>query len=275
MSIRLCIGDYAKNGYEPEHMGIKLYSLEELCFFIKENAYLIDENFVREDLGEWLEKECALSELGEELKRGSRKQIPVKTFVGLVLDYVGFFEKEETEQIKRIISANSSRSIFEKKKARADALVQKSCYSAGLKEYYELLNILPKEAVHLKGEIFHGCGVCFAKMFYFTKAGEYFLKSYQITGRISSYQQYLWTYRLSVGQEEYMNFLKEHSEAYEDSLEMEETLEELNYRFQQSEKGLLMREIRKKKEEFKVAKYQDLLKERVELLKSKTRRNIR
>ena len=34
MRIRLCIGEYAKNGYEPERMGIKVYSIEELCYFI-------------------------------------------------------------------------------------------------------------------------------------------------------------------------------------------------------------------------------------------------
>ena len=49
MSIRLCIGDYAKKGYEPANMGCRIYCLEELCFFIRENAGLLDENFVSEE----------------------------------------------------------------------------------------------------------------------------------------------------------------------------------------------------------------------------------
>ena len=87
MSIRLCIGDYAKNGYEPEHMGMKVYSLEELCFFIKENAYLLDDSFVEDGLGSWLAKECGLQELGEELQKAARKKVSIKSFVGIILEY--------------------------------------------------------------------------------------------------------------------------------------------------------------------------------------------
>lgn len=268
MGIKICLGEYASKGYSPDYMGSQVYSVEELCFFIKENSYLIDDNFVREDLGEWLEKECLLTELGEELRRGARKQIPVKSFVSMILDYTCFFEEEEMQQIKSIVAANSSRSIFEKKKSRADSLVQKEYYSAALKEYYELLKILPKDSVEMKGDVFHGCGVCFAKMFYFTKAGEYFLKAYELTGKVSSYQQFLWAHRFAVGQEEYMNFLREHQEAYEDSLEMEEILEKLNYCFEKSEKGIQMEEIREKKEEFKLTGYQELLEESVASLKA-------
>ena len=53
MSIRLCIGECAKNGYEPLHMGTVIYSVEELCFFIRENACLLDENFLNEELIYW------------------------------------------------------------------------------------------------------------------------------------------------------------------------------------------------------------------------------
>ena len=38
MALRICLGKYAKKGYEPEHMGNKVYSIEELCFFIKEKC---------------------------------------------------------------------------------------------------------------------------------------------------------------------------------------------------------------------------------------------
>lgn len=118
MSVRLCIGEYARVGYEPERMGIKVYSLEELVFFIKENAFLLDDGFMEEALGDWLISECKLQELGEELKKSSRRRISLKSYISIILEYTGFYNKETIEKIENIVAENSSRSIYEKKKAR-------------------------------------------------------------------------------------------------------------------------------------------------------------
>ena len=128
MSIRLCIGEYARTGYDPERMGIKVYSLEELCFFIKENAFLLDDGFVDDALGAWLSEECKLRDLGDELRKASRKRMSLKNYVAMILEYACFFTKEKNQEILDIIVENSSLSIYEKKKARADALVKKGHY---------------------------------------------------------------------------------------------------------------------------------------------------
>lgn len=267
MSIKLCIGEYAKNGYEPERMGIKVYSLEELCFFIRENAYLLDDGFIEDELGTWLSQECKLEELGEELKKSAYRKISLKAFVGIILEYACFFSREINAEIVSVIEKNSSLSIYEKRKAKADALVKRGYYGLAGREYGRLLQILPDEQTILKCEIYRGCGVCLAKMFYFSKAGEYFLKAHRLTGKISCYQQYLWTKRLSMTESEYMEFLKAHEEAYEDSLEMEELLEELNEQWKHSRTGEILQGIRMEKEQRNIAKYQTKLEQRVEYLK--------
>jgi len=267
MSIRLCVGEYAKNGYEPEHMGMKVYSLEELCFFMKENAYLLDEGLMEEELGRWLSQECKLEELGEELKKAIYRKISLKAFVGIILEYAGFFSKEVNTEIESIIEKNSTLSIYEKKKAKADALVKKGYYGMAGREYGRLLQILPSDQTILRGEIYRGCGVCLANMFYFAKAGEYFLKAHTLTGKIACYRQYLWTKRLSMTEKEYFEFLRQHDEAYEDSLEMEETLERLQEQWQLSNSASILRSIQREKERRNVAEYQKKVEQRVEYLK--------
>lgn len=267
MSIRLCIGEYASVGYEPEDMGIKVYSLEELVYFVRENAVLLDNGFMDEALGQWLTEECKLQELGEELRKASRKRVSLKSYVGILLEYAGFYSKEINDQIENIIVENSSLSIYEKKKARGDALVQKGHYGKAGREYAKLLQMLPEDMTNLRGEIYHGCGVCLAKMFYFKLAGEYFLKAHTLTGKIASYHQYLWTKRLAMSEEEYVEFLREHEEAYEDSVEMEEYLEQLGAQWEHSHSGMLLQGIQKEKEFRRIAEYQNKLKERVDYLK--------
>lgn len=275
MSIRLCIGEYAKNGYEPEQMGIRVYSLEELCYFIKENAYLLDDGFMEDSLGKWLTEECQLQELGEELRKSSRRKISLKAYVGIILDYASFFSSAVKEEIETIIAENSSLSLYEKKKAKADAFLLKECYGLAGKEYSRLLEMLPEEMTVLKGEIYHGCGVCLARMFYFSLAGEYFLKAYALTGQVKSYRQYLWTKRLTMSEEEYVEFLKENPEAYADSVEIEEELEEWQPMWKESHTGKLFAEIQKEKEAHQMAEYQKKLAERVGYLKDAYREMIR
>mgnify|MGYP003304063151 CR=1 FL=1 len=267
MSIRLCIGEYAKTGYEPERMGIKVYCLEELVFFIKENAFLLDDGFMDDALSVWLAEECKLQELGDELRKASRRRISLKSYISIILEYTGFYSKEVNEEIEKIIVENSSLSIYEKKKARADALVQKGYYGKAGREYAKLLQMLPDNMTIFRGEIYHGCGVCLAKMFYFTLAGEYFLKAHTLTGKIACYRQYLWTKRLSMTEKEYFEFLRQHDEAYEDSLEMEETLERLQEQWQLSNSASILRSIQREKERRNVAEYQKKVEQRVEYLK--------
>lgn len=274
MSIRLCIGEYASVGYEPEDMGIKVYSLEELVYFVRENAVLLDSGFMDESLGEWLAVECKLQELGDELRKASRKRVSLKSYVGILLEYAGFYSKEINEQIETIIVENSNLSIYEKKKARGDALVQKGHYGKAGREYAKLLQILPEDMTVLRGEIYHGCGVCLAKMFYFKLAGEYFLKAHTLTGKIASYHQYLWTKRLAMSEGEYVEFLREHEEAYEDSVEMEEYLEQLGVQWEHSHSGMLLQGIQKEKEYRRIAEYQNKLKERVGYLRDAYREMV-
>jgi len=263
MSIRLCIGEYAKNGYEPIHMGTTIFSVEELCFFIRENACLLDESFMEEELMVWLEKECGLPGLAQELRGVSRKKSSLKGFVDVILEYTGFFSPEENRQIIQIITENSSLSVYEKRKARADAFLAKENFALAGREYWGLLKQLGPEEKQLKGQVYHGCGVCLARLFYFTLAGEYFQRAYELTGRRESFKQYLWTKRLAATEGEYLNFLKNHEEAYEDSLEMEEELEKLREGWQDSPRAELLASVRREEG----LAYEQKLKERVEYLK--------
>ena len=267
MSVRLCMGEYAKEGYEPEGLGVRIYSLEELCFFIRENAYLLNDGFMDHSLGDWLIQQCRLEELGEEIKKAVYRKIPLKSFISMILEYACFFSREINREIEDIIENNSTSSVYEKRKAKADALLKRGCYAMAGKEYGMLLQILPDQQTILKGEIYRGCGVCLAKMFYFSKAGEYFLKAHRLTGKISCYHQYLWTKRLSLGEEEYLEFLKQHPEAYEDSLEIERLLDGLWIQWQHSGPVERLKNIRKEKEKRNIAKYQQDVEQYVEEMK--------
>ena len=271
MSIKLCIGNYAQKGYEPEKMGIYVYSLEELCFFIKENACILDESLIDEAMGEWLEQECGLPVLGEEVKKAVIEKTSLKTFVEMLLIFSGFFTSEMNQEIIDTIVKNSSLSMYEKRKAKADMLVRKKHYGLAGREYTQLLEIIPSDMNQLKGEIYQSCGVCIAKMYYYSLAGDYFLKAFELTGKLACYKQYLWTKKLSMSKTEYVNFLQQQEDAYEIAKEIDKKMEQIQEQWQYSHYAEVLQKLRSEKEKGNHSLFQEKLTERVNKLKDNYR----
>ncbi len=55
----LCLGQYAKIPYTFEKTKTRVFCLEELCFFLKENAGLVDSSCFTRELADWIGEQCA------------------------------------------------------------------------------------------------------------------------------------------------------------------------------------------------------------------------
>ena len=42
MRVSVCVGEYAKTPYCVPELGINVFSMEELCYCMKENVFLLD-----------------------------------------------------------------------------------------------------------------------------------------------------------------------------------------------------------------------------------------
>ena len=60
---RLCQVRLAKNPYYIESISTNIYSIEELCFYLQNNIYLIDQTIVNEKLCKWVRDELGLERL--------------------------------------------------------------------------------------------------------------------------------------------------------------------------------------------------------------------
>ena len=55
--VLLSTGAYAKTPYYLEGLGIRVYSAEELCYVLKEDAFFLDRSIVDRKLIRWIEEE--------------------------------------------------------------------------------------------------------------------------------------------------------------------------------------------------------------------------
>jgi len=236
--VLLCSGKYAKNPYYGNVEGIMLYSVEELCYYIYHNAYLLDDSFFEEALFSFIEQELDLKELADVLRQVSEKENAFTECIEVLFRNVGYYEEKELEELKQSLGENANMSVLEKRKIRADLYLQKKKYGMAADEYEILLKEAEPADKRMRAKLYHNLGVCAAGKFLFAKAADYFKSAYDTYANTESYVQYLTALKLGNTNADYLNFLSKHPESYEDSLEVENRIKHANRSWQGDEEHL-------------------------------------
>lgn len=151
--VLLCLGEYAGKPYFVERAYADVYSVEELCYCLIKNAYLVDEEIMDEGLLDWLERECGLKSLAEKLRKVKEAGGTPGEYAGMILDYVGYGGREEMEKAKEEMNKGTGLNLYEKRKARADHLAENRKLASALRIYEGLIEELPEEEKELRARV--------------------------------------------------------------------------------------------------------------------------
>lgn len=248
MRINVCVGNYAKTPYCIPGPEINVYSMEELCFCIRENAYLIDLAIMDDRLLDWIDSECGLRSLSRELHPLIHKKGSLSSFVVTIFEYVGLYDENIIKGLENVLKDGAGMNSFEKKKTQIDFLSVRKKYHAALTEY-DLLIRKWKETesigeylppIDCLASIYHNRGVVLAKMMLFAKAAESFYNAYEISGDRGSFKAYLGAKRLELSEEEYISFVAEQEGAFEISLELEKHMDAIKQEWEESPDFLML-----------------------------------
>ncbi len=251
----LCIGSYAQTPYTIEKIGRRVYCIEELCYCIVQNAFLLDEESFGSDLFDWIERECSLVKLSDELRSMAKKRCSMAAIAGTILDYVGYNTRKEVDRTEEILRENAGMDMYQKKLQRADYLFENGRFSMAFAEYEFLLHNTPGIDHKLRAHIEHNEAVMYARLFLFEKAADMFLKAYEDGGNRESYLQYLSAVRMNLSDKEYVSFIADSDEAYEASMEIEKRMREANELYSSSDNNLMLRTLSVYKAEGKMHEY--------------------
>lgn len=241
----LCIGKRAGIPYCVPVTGMNIYSVEELCYFFSENAFLLDDSIVNKQLVEWLKDQCELEELADLLAPLCKKEGNVEAFVRTIVEYTGYFIDGEDEKVVNAVRDCSGRSVGERKKTRADYYLENGKYELAIKEYELLLKEREEcSKTQFDGSIFYGMGVAYAKMFLFEQADYYFEKAYEIITEDYVSFQMLAAKRLYLPDQSYICYVADHPELFTISQQLEERLNESEKMWQVSEKKKQLDELK-------------------------------
>ncbi|MCH5253294.1 MAG: hypothetical protein J1F41_00095 [Lachnospiraceae bacterium] len=245
----MAAGSYAKTPYFFEKTYVNLYSLEELCYCLVENAELLDQEIVSEKLARWLDEQCMLPQLAHALFALVNQKGSPSAYVGTILEYAGLYSTETVNRIETLIKNNAGLNPYEKQKAKADYMLQNKRYMIALERYDELLSQLPEGEKELRGRVLHNMGVVNAKLFLFGHAQENFMEAYQTNGSKESLKQFLAARRLQDSDRDYVNYIAENPDLHELSMQVERMMEQAAEQFDATQEYRMLFTLRVCKEE--------------------------
>lgn len=282
MRISLCVGNYAKIPYCVPGPELSVYCIEELCFCMKENAFLLDTSLMSDALIDWIDGECGLNMLAVELHKLLHKMGSFSAFVTMILEYTGLYDEEIIRATTQVLKQSAGLSGIEKRKSQIDYMVKKKRYSAAIHGYDELLkrwDVSLQEgkevpAARVRGEILHNKGVAFTGLMLYKQAAECFAQSYEITRSKVEQTAWLAAKRMELTQEEYIAFAAEKPEFYEVTLQLEKTMEALEEEFKEQPEYLRMLEHEDRRTGREAQKYYEENEHITHVLKGSYRRSV-
>ena len=210
-----CIGKYANNPYYCSQADLYIWSVEELCYYLKDNLFILDKSIFDSGIIEWLSEECNLAILARELKKLPSWKTSMSTYVRVIFDYTHYLSKPEIKECVDIIDAQKTANVIEKAKLKADYFLGQGKYRKAI----ELYEVQLKEDVKCSKEeaaaILHNVGVAYARLFEFENASDFFMKAFELTNQRIHFYEYLSAKRIQMKEREYISFISTLSETME------------------------------------------------------------
>ena len=200
----LCLGALSTTPYFLSGLGVNIYSMDELCYYLCVNAYILDNDLIDVRLCDYMRDNLEMPELSNKLRKMIKEGRTLGEMVTTILVDTNYCTEEEITKIKQILVDNASLSFAAKRKVRGDNLLCANKYPRAIEEYQYVLSVLNKEEEpELYSSILHNVGCAYSMMFLLDKAAEYFKMAYETDTSRESLVMYLVCLRLTAKKEEY------------------------------------------------------------------------
>jgi len=207
MSIRLCVGNYALQPYYLEGLNQKVWCMEELCYILKENAFLLDTEIMCDRLVDWISQECGLEELASGLHDMVHKKGSLSAFVCGIQEYVGLYDTAAIAKMEATLKKGAGLQMIEKRKLRIDSLVGQKKYQSAVSEYDALLGGWNDEmGMELKSAIYHNRGTALAGLMRYKEAADSYRLAYEADLSPESLQCFMAAQKMELTSEEYAGY---------------------------------------------------------------------
>ena len=178
----LCQTKRAKLPYFIENISTNVYSIEELCYYLYHNLYLIDQTIMNEGLCSWIQEELELPALAAKLRSKISKFASAEDIVYPVFKEINYLTYEELKEM----------------------------YVHAIQVYQNLLEREDLEEIRegMTEKVYHNLGCAYSYLFQMEKATEYFRKAYEGSRSREALEAYLIAFGMTRTSSEYEKMAK-------------------------------------------------------------------
>lgn len=208
-SLILCHNKRAVQPYEITRLHIRVYTIEELCYYICNNLYLIDQTIMNRQLCEWLRTELEMPLLAEKLQDELAKDCSEEEFILTILQESVIYAASEINKVQGILERLHSQKDVEKLKYKADSLLERGEYSAAVLIYQSIVGEKRDESVDklFYGRVYASMGTAYGRLFLYEEAASAYREACSLCEDRDMIKAYLYSYSKAYPQEEYMKLL--------------------------------------------------------------------
>lgn len=254
-----CSSPLALTPYHFRLTDTNVYSMEEVCYYIWHNIYMIQEEVFDREFVMWIEKELHMEETSHKLACLIQDHKNLKDIVVTICCSCDYYDEEEINALIRLMDEIEQMPAYARKKHKGDTYLACYSYEKALEEYEKVFE--SDEVLHAEkeayGSIFHNMGVAYSNLAEFRKAAEYFLKAYEQNKKDASLSQGLFALRLSKDVEGYKKALVDFDVSPEKQLQWEKEYTQVISQSSQCREALKIEKLRNVMKSGNVAEYYD------------------
>lgn len=208
-SLILCHKKRAKQPYEITRVHIRIHTIEELCYYICNNLYLIDYTIMNRQLCNWLETELELAELANQLREELSANCTTEQFVLTILRGSYIYGVSEINKIQILLEKLKNQREVERIKFKADSLLKSGEYEDAILVYQSIVNAPWDDSVSKRfyGHVYACLGTAYGKMFLYKEAASVYKEAYRLSEETEILKAYLYCCMRAYPQTEYVKML--------------------------------------------------------------------
>ena len=228
-SIILCHKKKAKQPYEISRIQRRIYTIEELCYYMCNHLYLIDYTIMNDKLCDWLEEELGLQELASNLRQAIAQNGSVEQFVVSILAHSSIYTTAELKHIQDVLEKLKNQKPIEKQKYKADNLLESGAVKQAILIYQSIIQGEVDESLDKRfyGKVYGCLGTAYGRMFLYEEAAKMYEAAFQICEEESILRAYLYACSKYMTPKEYQLMLERSQIFRAISLETQELLDAL------------------------------------------------
>ena len=260
-SLILCNTVKADNPYYFKLTGTNIYTIEELCYFIYNNIYIITEEIFDDDLVFWLREELEMKDLSEKISDMIIQKNNLKDIVVTIFCSADYYTEKEIKSLIETMDLLEGMPILLRRKMKADNYMKYKNFSLAMREYESILKSPKIEELDdsQRGNIIHNIGIIRMNISSFSAAAECFKEAYKKNNNKESLIHYLCVLKLDKREEDYEDAIHKYDVKNETIIDIEERFLRLGREAKSSSKYIMVDRLINLKHEGRVNEYYEAI----------------